>query len=287
MVLDVHAFDPGRAGSLRALETGPLGSTHGGWDPVRCSAFTLLRLAPRLFVDETAWRDARARLRQVEGLSVRGVARVLGACAPRSVVHAAVHGPSLFEIARARAVAGRRLSWPELALVIGPLAEAVDALPIAHGLIGPRTIRLTAEGPVLTQYGLGHAIPARSLAIAHLTEPAPGAAFGPEHWAPGHGAGRASDVFALAAMVADLWGGPDARERLRERPNQPFLRVLAEGLRPEPAHRPRSAVAWFAALQARSPRPFGPTDLDGEARSASPFAAAALNAPGDSALHPR
>lgn len=251
MVLDVH----GR-GALRGLERGPLGSTHRGWDPGHQRPFTLLRLCPRLVFDEAEWRVAKTRLQAVERLTVRGVATVLGAAEPRSVLYAAVDGPSLADLAQIRAGAGRRLSWSELASVVGPVAEAVDALPIAHGLIGPRTVRLTALGPTLTAYGLGHALPARSLAIAHLGAADSGAGFAPECWGPGHGAGRATDVFALAATVAELWGGPALRERLAaELPSEPFLRVLAEGLRPEPALRPRSAVGWFAALRARAPGP--------------------------------
>jgi hypothetical protein len=287
MVVDVDTFEPGRCAAVRALDAGPLGTTLRGWDSRQRRGFTCLRLAPRLLADEAEWRDARDRLRRVVGLSVRGVARVLGVCEPPSVAYAAVDGPRLLDLVRARAAAGRRLTWPELALVVGPVAEAVDALPIAHGLIGPRTIRLTAEGPCLTHYGLGHAIPTRSLAIAHLGEPAPSVAFGPEHWAAGYRAGRAGDLFALAGLVADLWGGPDARARLPERPTEPFLRVLAEGLRPEPAHRPRSARAWFAALQARAAGRPPAMDPDDDARKSSPIATRALNAPGDSALHPR
>lgn len=265
--------------SLRPLGVDPLGTNFLGWDPVARRGFRCKRLCRQLFAGPEDWAGARSRLEKLSGLPIPGATAVLAVEAGMVVRFDVVDGVPLAELIRLRVAAGRRLSWTEVRLILEPLARVVDQLPTPHGLISPRSILMTSQGPVLEDFGLGASIWSRSLAIAYLGAGEPTGFLAPELWQPGYARHRATDLYGLAGLAADLALGTRVRVEIEAgRTKDAFSRVLAAGLRPRPEQRPRSAQAWFAELAGRA-ETLGFVDRASGAPGAFPAGGARVTAP--------
>jgi serine/threonine protein kinase len=178
-------------------------------------------------------------------------------------------GPTL---KRALAELGHRPDEAELRAWLHPLLDALEVLHAAHCFhrdIAPDNILLTANGPLLLDFGAARrVIGDMTHALTVVLKPgyAPIEQYGDS---PSMTQGAWTDIYALAGVVYTALTGhkpAPAVERLMDDPLRPlsevvagrydavFLRAIDAALALRPADRPQSIAQFRALLDGREPR---------------------------------
>jgi serine/threonine protein kinase len=190
-----------------------------------------------------------------------------------------VSGPTLFQRVTAEGALGSR-ALHQLAVGAAGALVAIHAVGVVHRDLKPSNVILTADGPVVIDFGVAAAGDATTLTSV-------GAALGSPGWmAPeqirGEPVSAAADVFAWGALVAFAATGrapfgagrPEALAYrvVHEAPDLEGMTgdlagIARVALSPEPAHRPTSTglVELLAAGASGVPSPVPRTAIDGTA----------------------
>jgi serine/threonine kinase PknH len=118
---------------------------------------------------------------------------------PPWLATAFVPGPSLEQMVTEHGPLPEQALWPLLAGLVEAL-QAIHACGVVHRDLKPANVLLAADGPRVIDFGISRAADGTSLTAAGVVFGTPGY-MSPEQ-AEGHGAGPASDVFALGCVVA-------------------------------------------------------------------------------------
>jgi serine/threonine kinase PknH len=118
---------------------------------------------------------------------------------PPWLATAFVPGPSLEQVVSEHGPLPEPALWPLLAGLVEAL-QAIHACGVVHRDLKPANVLLAADGPRVIDFGISRAADGTSLTAAGVVFGTPGY-MSPEQ-AEGHGAGPASDVFALGCVVA-------------------------------------------------------------------------------------
>lgn len=253
-----------RVADLERLE--PAG--HSPWGRVLCGALSpdgspvrVLVLAPGMVaLAEARRRFQRGAAAWAEGEQA-GPGRLRGFAVPDRLVYAEPAGPSLAQLLRERRRAGLG-PWSQTSILdlLEPLVADLARQRRPHGAIQLHAIALTAEGPVLTDWGVAAATTPearcralRARGCAALARAAPEAVSGLEEGASSPDGSAAADVYGLAAVAWELaTGDPPWALRSADRAETvpPHLAFVQAGLRTDPRLRPPGVQVWFEALRA-------------------------------------
>ena len=245
-------------------------------------------LSPALAGDDAFMAGFRAEARQLTQVDVPSAARVYD-FAEQPGAGAAVVMELISGITLAALIERRGPLHPEAALTVlkGMLLAlaAVHRLGFGHGDCKPGNVLVDEAGQVkLTDFGI--ALPAAE------EFPATGTPryLAPEVWR-GEPANGATDVYAATAVFYECLAGHPPFDgdlsQLREQHasgsapldgiDEPLRQLIAEGMAPDRADRPHSAIAFVSALEASAPAAFG---SDWEERGRGQLAAAVPPAAG-------
>ena len=117
---------------------------------------------------------------------------------PPWLATAFVPGPSLDQVVVEHGPLPGQALWPLLAGLVEAL-QAIHACGVVHRDLKPANVLLATDGPRVIDFGISRAADGTSLTAAGVVFGTPGY-MSPEQ-AEGHGAGPASDVFALGCVV--------------------------------------------------------------------------------------
>ena len=251
-------FPPDTFGPFRVLHqigAGTLGPVFRAYEPDRDRLVAVKVFRLDITPGQTAQLAQALEAVVNAGLSHPGMAAPVGAGVEAGAAYLAqsyVVGDSLDVVMREQGPArpGEALE------TIDRLAGAIDAAAargLHHGLLHPRDVLMTAEGPVLTGFGI-----AQALAQAGIALPVRRPYSAPERVA-GAAWGLPADVFALAAMAFELMvgrrvagPGDDAGVGLGELAGlggAALVDLFATALATEPDRRFGDAGAFAAALR--------------------------------------
>jgi protein kinase-like protein len=118
---------------------------------------------------------------------------------PPWLATAFVPGPSLEQVVTEHGPLPEQALWPLLGGLVEAL-QAIHACGVVHRDLKPANVLLATDGPRVIDFGIARAADGTSLTAAGVVFGTPGY-MSPEQ-AEGRGAGPASDVFALACVVA-------------------------------------------------------------------------------------
>jgi hypothetical protein len=159
--------------------------------------------------------------------------------------------------------------------IVDGIASAIDACAargVHHGLLHPRDVIMSADGPRVTGFGIAEALTHLGL---RLPVRRPYAA--PE---------GASDIYSLAAIAYELISGrrmtPTGWDELSAEDGPELRDAFAAGLSPDPQQRPGSAREFAAKLRAgdRSGKARPPYVYDNEHSDPPPIVEEAVAMPG-------
>lgn len=149
----------------------------------------------------------------------------------------------VIEACRAR---GLPLGRERLRMLLLPLARAVDALDVPHGLLHPERVLVCADGPLLVEWGWWSCA-GRPRLLAYECMRGRSDALAPELWSPSTPT-RAADVFGVAQIATRLVALEPPGFRAWQVVGHRVAQVLAWGLDPDPSRRPPDAESFVRRL---------------------------------------
>ena len=235
-----EAFGPFRV--LHQIGAGTLGPVFRAHDPSgdRLVAIKVFRL-------DISPEQSAALLRELEQLIARDI-RHRGVAAPLAAGTEgyAVYLATEYVVGESLEVPGRDtgpMPMGEVVRIVAGVAAAIDACAVRgvhHGLLHPRDVILSADGPRLTGFGIGEALSRVGLRLP-LRRP----------YAAPEGA---SDIYSLAAIAYELISGrrmtPTGWDELSAEDGPELRDAFASALSPDPQRRFATAGEFAAKLRA-------------------------------------